>query len=414
MAEFFERPKKLAWRSILNLRSSGIAIQKRRLPALRNTDMNVLIEKNIFRSDDLVIDFFSLGDDPNKSVAFTFTAFTPSTKAAKDTLVGVGFGGELLLRNGFDVIAFKSAKNLWYQNLLAEMIEDVENFIGASSIRYVKRVSYGSSMGAYAAIQFSRALKVDIVLALSPQLEIDKPYDQRWQSLVPQIDFQYRIDANAISDSCQYFVAYDPKNEDTLHIKKLSALIDKHRLIEIRTPYSGHPSTTYLFETGLIQNLALSVLQHATFDHSSIRTNRKHSKTYLYELSKWLTLKNKNKSALVAIDRALSVDKYSLALLIHKITILEKLGNPVAARTLAYETCEQFTGGTIVDAHLLASLSDVLISYQDFPGALILIEKAIEIDETVTEFHLHRQSVRKLLKKSKLQGLLKKLKFGVE
>jgi hypothetical protein len=361
--------------------------------------MTVLFEKNIFRSEDLVIDFFSLGDGQNKSVAFTFTAFTPSTKADKDALVGVGFGGELLLRN---------------QNFLAETLIEIESFISASSISYIKRVSYGSSMGAYAAIQFSRALKIDIVLALSPQFEIDQPYDQRWQSLAQQIEFQYRIDSNAVSDSCKYFVAYDPKNEDTVHIQKLSALIDEPRLIEIRTPYSGHPSTTYLFETGLIQSIALSVLQHATFDHSSIRTNRKHSKTYLYELSKRLTLKNKNKSALIAINRAISIDSSALALLIHKIVILEKLGDPIAARKLAYEICEQFTGGTIVDAHLLASLSDVLISYQDFPGALILIEKAIEIDETVMEFHLHRQSVQKLLKKSKLQGLLKKLKFGAQ
>lgn len=376
--------------------------------------MTVLFEKNVFKSDDLVIDFFSLGDSQNKSLAFTFTAFTPSTKADKTALVGVGFGGELLLRNGFDVVAFKSAKNLWYQNLLAETIVEIESFISASSNSYVKRVSYGSSMGAYAAIQFSHVLKIDIVLALSPQFEIDQFYDQRWQSLAQQIEFRYRIDSNAISDSCKYFVAYDPKNEDILHVKKLSSLIDEHRLIEIRTPYSGHPSTTYLFETGLIQNIALSVLQHATFDSSSIRANRKHSKTYLYELSKRLMLKNKNKSALVAINKAISIDSTALALLIHKIVILEKLGDPVAARKLAYETCEQFTGGTIVDAHLLASLSDVLISYQDFPGALILIEKAIDIDETVMEFHLHRQSVQKLLKKSRLQGLLKKLKFGAQ
>jgi tetratricopeptide (TPR) repeat protein len=376
--------------------------------------MTVLVEKNIFKSDDLVIDFFSIGDSQNRSVAFTFTAFTPSTKADKDALVGVGFGGELLLRNGFDVVAFKSAKNLWYQNVLAETIVEIENFISASPTSYIKRISYGSSMGAYAAIQFSRVLKIDIVLALSPQFEIDQPYDQRWHSLAQQIEFQYRIDSNAISDGCKYFVAYDPKNEDTLHIRKLSALVNERHLIEIKTPYSGHPSTTYLFETGVIQNIALSVLQHATFDSSSIRANRKHSKTYLYELSKRLTQKNKNKSALIAINRAISIDNRALALLIHKIVVLEKLGDPVAARTLAYETCEQFTGGTIVDAHLLASLSDVLISYQDYPGALILIEKAIEIDETVMEFHLHRQSVQKLLKKFRLQGLLKKLKFGAQ
>jgi tetratricopeptide (TPR) repeat protein len=374
--------------------------------------MNVLSEKNIFRSDDLVIDFFSLGDGPNKSIAFTFTAFTPSTKADKDALVGVGFGGELLLRNGFDVVAFKSAKNLWYQNILAETLVEIESFISASSIAYIKRVSYGSSMGAYAAIQFSRALKIDIVLALSPQFEIDQPYDQRWQSLAQQIEFQYRIDSNAISDSCKYFVAYDPKNDDALHIQKLSTLIDREHLIKIRTPYSGHPSTTYLFETGLIQCIALSVLQHASFDYSAMRNNRQLSKTYLYELSKRLTLKDKNKSALIVINRAISIDHSALGLLVHKIAILEKLGDPVTAKTLAYETCSRATGSTIADAHLLASLSDLLITYQDFSEALKLIERAIEIDETVMEFHLHRQSVLAMLKKSTFRGLLKKLKFG--
>jgi hypothetical protein len=384
------------------------------LPEFRSADMNVLFEKNIFRSDDLTIDFFSLGDSLNKSIAFTFTAFTPSTKGDRDTLVGVGFGGELLLRNGFDVVAFKSAKNLWYQNLSAEMIIEVEKFIDNSSVSYIKRVAYGSSMGAYAAIQFSRALKIDIVLALSPQFEIDQPYDQRWQSLAQQIDFQYRIDSAAISDSCKYFVAYDPKNDDSLHIQKLSLFIDAQRLIKIETPHSGHPSTTYLFETGSIQAIALSVLQHASFDHSVIRNNRKLSKTYLYELSKWLALKDKNKSALIVINRAINTDDSALVSVVQKIAILEKLGDSITAKALAYETCGQATGSTIADAHLLASLSDLLITYDDFSGALMLIERAIEIDETVMEFHLHRQSVRAMLKKSKLRGLLKKLKFGAQ
>lgn len=376
--------------------------------------MTALVEKNIFRSDDLVIDFFSLGDSQNKSVAFTFTAFTPSTKAYTDALVGVGFGGELLLRNGFDVVAFKSAKNLWYQNLSAEMLADVENFISDSTISYIKRVAYGSSMGAYAAILFSRALKVDVVLALSPQFEIDKPYDQRWQSLAQQIAFQHRVDSAAISNSCKYFVAYDPKNDDAMHVQKLSLLIDAPRLIKIETPFSGHPSTTYLFETGSIQAIALSVLQHASFDHSVIRNNRKLSKTYLYELSKWLALKDKNKSALIVINRAINTDDSALVLVVHKIAILEKLGDSITAKALAYETCSRATGSTIADAHLLASLSDLLITYDDFSGALMLIERAIEIDGTVMEFHLHRQSVLAMLKKSKLRGLLKKLKFGAQ
>ncbi len=374
--------------------------------------MNVLFEKNIFCSDGLVIDFFSLGKRENKSIAFTFTAFTPTSKGGEDTLTGVGFGGELLLKNGFDVVAFKSAKNLWYQNISPQMLADVEDHITDSPVPYVKRVAYGSSMGAYAAILFSRVLKADVVLALSPQFEIDQAYDKRWQSLARQINFQRRIDSNAILDSCKYFVVYDPKNKDALHIQKLSLLIDAQRLTKLKTPYSGHPSTTYLFEIGTIQAIALSVLQHARVDHSLARGNRKLSKTYLHELSKNLALRGKNKSALITINRAINLDHNALGLLIQKIAILKKLGDPVTAKALTYEACSRVTDSTIADAHLLALLSDLLITYQDFSMALALIERAIELDETVTEFQLHRKSVLAMVKKSKFRGLLKKLKFG--
>ena len=131
--------------------------------------MNVLTEKSLFKTDDIAIDFFSWADNPHKNIALTFTPFGMDGEVS---LSGVGYGGELLLRNGFDVVAFKSARNLWYQNLLPETIAEVENFISSHSSQYTKRVGYGSSMGGYAVIQFSRDLKLDVVLALSPQFPV--------------------------------------------------------------------------------------------------------------------------------------------------------------------------------------------------------------------------------------------------
>ena len=194
--------------------------------------MTVLTETNIFRSEDLAIDFFSFGNAANKSIAITFTPFGIGGAVALD---GIGYAGELLLRNGFDVVAFKSAKNLWYQNLSSETLTAVERFIAGHQTSYVKRVGYGSSMGAYAAIQFSRSLRLDIVLALSPQFEIDKPYDQRWQSAASLIEFQHRIDASTIASECKYFVAYDPGTVDVRHVEKLREIIDARSLIEIPT-----------------------------------------------------------------------------------------------------------------------------------------------------------------------------------
>lgn len=420
--------------------------------------MSFVIEINLFRSDDLSIDFFSWGNASKKSIAFTFTPFGA---AGVISLEGAGYGGELLLRNDFDVVAFKSVKNLWYQNLSLDTIAGVDHFIETYSTQYVKRVGYGSSMGGYAAIQFARYLKLDVVLALSPQFEIDKPYDQRWHEPAALIDFRYRIDSSAIAEECKYFVAYDPGTEDLRHVEKLRELITEQSLVEIPTPYSGHPAGHYLAETGLIQDLALSVLKNGTVEHIAVSKHRRRSKTYLYELSRRLALRNKNKSALIAIDNAITIDgnapkfhyhrsvvldnlglRESALLAIekaiaidndapelllhrsvvlnnleqpqaalieidkaitmdsaapefhlHRSIVLDHLGQPEAALSAAYEACQKLK----YDAQLMGALSDRLAKHRDFVSALDLVDKAISIDDSVLQFHLHKCAVCKAL-----------------
>lgn len=349
-----------------------------------------LIEKNLFISEELTIDFFSWGISDEKRIAITFTPFGTDGEVS---LNGVGYGGEFLLRNDFDIIAIKSAKNLWYQNLSTETINEVENFIARHSTRYRKRVGYGSSMGAYAAIQFSRSLKLDIVLALSPQFAIDQPYDLRWQAAAKKIEFRHQIDANAIAEECRYFIAYDPQTEDAHHVEKLRPLIREDKLTEIPTPYSGHPSSYYLAETGVIQELTLSVLKHGTVEDIAIGAHRMRSKTYLYELSRRLAAKNKNKSALVAINKALVLDADSPALHLHQSVVLDNLGRPEAALEAAYRARQKLND----QAHVMGALSERFAKHRDFASALALIENAISIDSTVLEFHLHRCAVCKAL-----------------
>ena len=352
--------------------------------------MNFVTEKTLFRSEELAIDFFSWGGDSDKNIAITFTPFGTNGEISLD---GVGYGGELLLRNDFDIVAIKSAKNLWYQNLSLENIALVERFISTYPTKYIKRVGYGSSMGGYAAIQFSRALKLDIVLALSPQFEIDKPYDQRWAEAARGIQFQHRIDPTAIATDCKYFIAYDPETADSRHVEKIRELVSKGQLVEITTPYAGHPSAYYLAETGQIQKLAISVLKNGSIDHNVVNAHRMRSKTYLYELSKRLTLKNKNESALLVIDRALAIDPNVSALLLQKSIVLNNLGRFEAALKVAHEARQKL----INEAHLMASLSVHLFDLQDYKGGLELIEQAISIENNVFEFHLHRCKVHQAL-----------------
>lgn len=352
--------------------------------------MTVLTETNIFRSDELAIDFFSFGTAPNKNIAITFTPFGVHGPVLLD---GVGFAGELLLRNGFDLVAFKSAKNLWYQNLSRDTLAVVDHFIATQHISYVKRVGYGSSMGGYAAIQFAKRLRLDIVLALSPQFEIDKSYDQRWQSAASAIKFQYRIDASAIAADCKYFVAYDPGTIDVRHVEKLRDLIDAQSLVEIPTPFSGHPVGHYLAETGLIQTFALSILKYGSVESVSTGRQRRYSKTYLFELSKQLALRKKNKSALVAIDKAIVIDSEAPEFHVHRSILLDELSRPEAALQAAYEAQAKLKQ----DPYLMGALSDRLARHRELVAARTLIENAISIDASVLHFHLHRCVVCKAL-----------------
>lgn len=348
--------------------------------------MSVITETNIFRSGDLAIDFFSWRDGLNKTVAITFTPFGIPGAVSLD---GAGFAGEILLRNDFDIVAFKSTKNVWYQNISAEILAAVETFIEARSARYTKRVGYGSSMGGYAAIQFSRVLKLDVVLALSPQFEIDKPYDLRWHAAAQLIDFKYRIDAGAIADNCRYFVAYDPGTEDLHHVEKLRELIKPSRLFEIATPFSGHPAGHYLAETGLIKDLTLSVLKEGTVEHIAVGAHRKRSKTYLYEMSRRLVLKRKYKSALIVIDKAIVIDDSSPPLLKQRSVVLDKLGRTEGALTEIEKAIA--IGGHSADLYL--HKSQVLERMKQHGAALVAVDKAIAVEVNAPELHVHRSIV---------------------
>ena len=348
--------------------------------------MSVVTETNIFRSDDLAIDFFSWRDGHNQTVAITFTPFGIVGAVSLD---GAGFGGELLLRNNFDIVAFKSTKNVWYQNITPEILSAVENFIATRAARYDKRVGYGSSMGGYAAIQFSRSLKLDTVFALSPQFEIDQPYDLRWHAAAQSIDFKYRIGADAIAANCKYFVAYDPGTEDLHHVEKLRELICPERLIEIATPFSGHPAGHYLAETGLIKDLALSVLKDGIVEHIAVGRHRKRSKTYFYEMSRRLVLRRKYRSAMIAIDKAIAIDDTSPLLHKQRSVVFDKLGQPEAA--LAAIDKAITIGGSAVD--LLLQRSQVLEHMEDQAAALLTIDEAINIDGEAPELHVRRSIV---------------------
>lgn len=241
----------------------------------------------LLHSPTLVVDFFSSGK-ARPFVAFTFTP------AKNSDLEGDGFAGRFLLDNGFDVIAFKNIQDDWYQNINPQDLRKISGF--ASRRSYHQRVAYGSSMGGFAAIAFSACLSIDRVLSISPQFDIRLPADQRWQAFARKLDWNHSITTATLRRDCRYFVIYDDRCNDRLHVDLMRREMSPGQMAEIRVPYSGHPSGYFLLETGQLANVARSILIAGIAPDISLH-DRRRSKSFLIQLATNLMIARKYKSA---------------------------------------------------------------------------------------------------------------------
>lgn len=93
---------------------------------------------------------------------------------------GDGFYADELMRNlGLSAIGVVSKRPHWY---VCDEWPQAQAAILEAMAGYKQRVGYGFSMGAYAALKYSRALGLDKVLAFSPQWSVDPleaPWDDR-------------------------------------------------------------------------------------------------------------------------------------------------------------------------------------------------------------------------------------------
>lgn len=195
----------------------------------------------------LQVDHFANGSD---RLAVTFAPLTPARMAP--TLDGPGFGGQFLTRSGFDVIAFKTTRNWWYQDVTDEQLAVVAEVAG----RYASRVGYGSSMGGYAAIHFAGHLGLQRVLAIAPQFDIRAPWEARWKQYAAEAPWHRTL----TPADCDYFIAYDPDEvTDARHASEYDGVLGE-RLTHIPVAGGGHNVPLYLQNAGLLKGLVTGVL----------------------------------------------------------------------------------------------------------------------------------------------------------
>ena len=219
----------------------------------------------LFRNERLLVR--RVGGFSRDSCVVTFDSFTDVR-----TLDRPGFGQGFFHSREIDAIHVIARENDWYQ--YAEMA-DAMAVVHAATRAYRRVVTYGSSMGAYAAIRLAGLAGAHCVVALSPQFSIDPsvvPFEYRWEE--PSQRFRAVWEPTLPYPTLeQAYVAYDPDNLDAKHL----ALFDQRfRFTHVRLPGAGHPVTGYLVELGLLEPMVLQAsrgpidvpaLQAAAWDH---------------------------------------------------------------------------------------------------------------------------------------------------
>ena len=356
---------------------------------------------DLFRSDNVVVRSVLADDVSRWVVTFDHYGIGPGFDRP-------GFGEEFFRQSGVSAIHVMGRREDWYQYPeMAEALAVVRQATAGAD----RVMTYGASMGGYAALRFADAAGANAALAISPQYSIDPakvPFETRWQQDSNRIQWLPEIDDQLV---CAFrpVIVFDPAGEDRHHIRQIEAEIE---IASVGLRYSKHPSTTYLVETGLLKPLVFDVLSGA-FDAEAFKKEavlrRRGSSTYLSRLAElqpprrqrtgmalaqraceiapydpialnilgdWLAAAGDHDQAVALHERATDVSQRAPNCLVSHGNALVAAGRVEDALGLADEVIEQLPE----QAHLRAWRSTMLRRLGDVEEAIAAIEQAITLD----------------------------------
>ena len=196
-----------------------------------------------------------------------------------------GFGEGWLTDVGHDAVHVVSSANAWYQH---EEMGAACDAIRAVAEAHCWAVTYGSSMGGYAAIRFADRIGARMAVAISPQFSVDPArvaFESRWVEYAQDLTFVWEGTRPTRTPLEIVYVIYDPTDEDRRHAELLAVV---YPVTPVRLPYAGHPAGTFLAETDLLSPSVLAMIGGA-FDpdrlRAEMRAKRARSGKYHFVLS---------------------------------------------------------------------------------------------------------------------------------
>ena len=211
-------------------------------------------------------------------------------KGSSETLV-LSFGDLITRAKGNSINAEKSLSKYEY-NVIGIMPKQKSWFPAVSMLgvlaaiqpilaEFKNIVAYGGSMGGYAAIKYAKPFRMNRVVAMVPQYSInpEEVEDRRYTDFYDaEINGDMRIQADDISENCEYIIVYDPYFDlDREHYKKIQPLIPQ--LHTLHLPYTGHDAIAVLANSALLHDFIERPFDK-TYFYQQIRAVKKNSKFY--------------------------------------------------------------------------------------------------------------------------------------
>jgi len=194
-----------------------------------------------------------------------------------------GFGESFFRQRGISAIFVNGSGNHWYQ------YPDMLDALAATrrALRCCPNImTYGSSMGGYAAIRFAEHVGANKALALSPQYSRDPSkvrFETQWAAEGRSIRWRRELDGR-ISTMVRPVIVYDPVGRDGRHVAMIAA---DTPITAIGLPHTAHPVITFLASVDMLESLLLDTLAgrlDATAFRGEARRRSRTDPVYLSEM----------------------------------------------------------------------------------------------------------------------------------
>ena len=183
-----------------------------------------------------------------------------------------------LAKYDYNVIGIMPKQKSWFPvSSMQNMMQHVRPILD----QFDTVIGYGGSMGGYAAIKYSKLLKMNRIIAFVPQYSIDPQQvdDRRYAEFFDvALHRDMQICPEDVSPESEYIIVYDPYYaEDREHYLKI-----KQQLASVYTlhlPFTGHDALSVLASSSLLNDFIRHPWDKNYF-YQEMRRVKKNSKFY--------------------------------------------------------------------------------------------------------------------------------------